>query len=365
LKKEAKILLLKSIDSVLLSIEHFNRPINTGRHEAVLIFLDRSFELLMKSIILHRNGSIREKNEKQTIGFNQCVRKCLSGRKEICLSENDAFTIQILNSLRDAAQHHVLEVSEQQLYVYTQSAVTLYRRLLEDVFAQKLTDYMPERILPISGNPPVDFATLIETEFNDIKQKITNSKRKNLDTKSKILPFSIIECSLNGKHTQPTEKELNDISKRIKDGETWQSIFPAINKLSISPEGKGFVITLRIAKNEGNPMYIVPEGTPGATAIAIKKVNDFDFYSLNLENLAKKIGLSSPKTIAIIRDLDLQSNSDYFKEFKIGSSIFKRYSPSCLDFLKKKLPDIDIGEIWLKHRHFLTGGSGRKKTGVR
>ena len=327
--------------------------------------MDRGFELLLKSIILHRNGSIREKNEKQTIGFNQCVRKCLSGRRIKCLSESDAFTIQITNSLRDAAQHHILEVSEQQLFVYTQSAVTLYRRLLEEVFSQKLTDHMPERILPISGNPPVDFSTLIESEFGEIRQIVTSSKRKTLDAKSKILPFAIIECSLNGIHTQPTEKELSEISKRIKEGEMWQTIFPAINKLSISPEGKGFVISLRVTKNEGNPVYIVPEGTPGATALAIKKVNDFDYYSLNLEKLAGKIGLTPPKTIAVIRDLELQKNSEHYKEFRIGASIFKRYSPNCLDYLKKKLPELDIDEIWSKHKHFLTGGTGRKKTGVR
>jgi hypothetical protein len=73
-KREAKSLLEKSTDSVLLAIEHFNRHLNTGRHEAVLIFLDRSFELLLKAIILHKNGKIREKEGKQTIGFNQCVR---------------------------------------------------------------------------------------------------------------------------------------------------------------------------------------------------------------------------------------------------------------------------------------------------
>ncbi|BFG70289.1 hypothetical protein KACHI17_11700 [Sediminibacterium sp. KACHI17] len=364
MKKEAKTLLTKSIDSILLAVEHFNRHLNIGRHEAVLIFLDRSFELLLKSIILHKNGNIREKNEKLTIGFNQCVRKCVSDDNLKCLSENDALTIQIINSLRDAAQHHILEMSEQQLYIYTQSAITLYNRILEKVFNQKITDHLPERVLPVTSNLPMEFSSLIDVEFDDIKQMVRNGNRKTLDAKSKLLPFAIIESSLNGTHTQPSEKELDEISKKIKAGKNWEEIFPAIKKLNISPEGKGFIISLRLTKKEGNPVYIVPEGTPGATAIAIKKINDLDFYSLNLDKLSEKIGLTTSKTIAIIRELNVQSVNDYYKEFKIGSVVFKRYSSLALDFLYKSLPNLNIDEIWGNHKHFLTGGKKKKQNSI-
>ncbi len=126
MKKEVKVLLSKSIDSLFLSIEHFNRPWDRGRPEAVLILLDRSFELLFKSIIVHRGGKIRERRAKETLGFDLCVRKCLSDVKVKCLSEEEAMTVQIVNSLRDAAQHYLLELSEQQLYIYTQGGLTLY-----------------------------------------------------------------------------------------------------------------------------------------------------------------------------------------------------------------------------------------------
>ena len=59
MKRESKILLRKAIDSLVLSIEHFNRSWDRGREEAVLILMDRSFELLLKAIIVHRNGMIR------------------------------------------------------------------------------------------------------------------------------------------------------------------------------------------------------------------------------------------------------------------------------------------------------------------
>ena len=60
MKRETRVLFEKSLDSLVLSIEHFNRPWDRGREEVVLILLDRSFELLLKAVIIHRGGKIRE-----------------------------------------------------------------------------------------------------------------------------------------------------------------------------------------------------------------------------------------------------------------------------------------------------------------
>jgi len=85
MRREAKLLFNESLDSLLLSIEHFNRPSDRGRPEAVLIFLDRAFELFLKACIVHRGGRIREVRARETIGFDKCVRKCLSDAQCGCL----------------------------------------------------------------------------------------------------------------------------------------------------------------------------------------------------------------------------------------------------------------------------------------
>ncbi len=126
MKQIPKALFEKSLDSLVLSIEHFNRPWDRGRHEAVLILLDRAFELLLKSIILHKGGKIRERYERETIGFEKCVRKCISDDKVRCLSEEEGLTMQIINSFRDAAQHDIVELTEQEIYLYCQAGITLY-----------------------------------------------------------------------------------------------------------------------------------------------------------------------------------------------------------------------------------------------
>ena len=112
MKKEVRQLRAKAINALVLSIDHFNRPWDRGRTEAVLILLDHSFEMLLKAAIRHRQGKIRRPREKQTIGFDACVRKGLTDGALKFLSDEQALTLQTINGQRDAAQHYLLDMSE-------------------------------------------------------------------------------------------------------------------------------------------------------------------------------------------------------------------------------------------------------------
>ena len=103
-----------------------------------------------------------------------------------------------------------------------------------------------------------------------------------------------------------------------------------------------------ITKEPGQSVQIVPEGTPGATPIAIRRVNELSFYGLGLRALAKFFApqISESKLLEVIRYLKLQESEDYFKEITIGKSKFKRYSQKALDRLKKEMPKLDVQAIW-------------------
>lgn len=323
-----------------------------------MVLLDRSFELLLKSVIVHRSGRIRERRAKETIGFDSCVRKCVSDPHIKCLSEEEALTIQIINSLRDAAQHYIVEVSEQQLYIYTQSALTLFDKILREVFRRKLVDYLPERVLPVSSSPPADFASLMTVELDDIKRLLAPNSRRRFEARAKLRSFAIIEASLGGSRFQPSEAELEKLAQRIAKGDTWHDIFPGIKRLAFNADDDGLSVSLRITKSRGEPVHLVPEGTPGATVVAVKRVDELSFYSLNLTALAAKVGLSSPRTLAVIKELKLIPNPEFYKEFVIGKMQLKRYSPKSIDHIKKALPSLNMDDIWQRHRP-----SGRKKVG--
>ena len=147
MKREAKLLLEKACDGLILSIELFNRPHDRGRISGTLIQLGHGFEMLMKAAILHRGGKIREMNS-NTIGFDACVGRSLSDGKIRYLGDEQALALRTINSLRNAAQHHLLDISEGQLYIHVQSGVTLFRDIVKSVFDLELASHLPTRVLP-------------------------------------------------------------------------------------------------------------------------------------------------------------------------------------------------------------------------
>lgn len=348
MKREAKLLLEKATDSLVLSIELFNRPHDRGRVSSVLIMLDHAFEMLMKAAIVHRGGRIREKRAKQTIGFDACVRRSLSDGKIKCLTEEQALVLQTINGLRDAAQHHLLDISEGQLYIHVQSGVTLFRDLLKAVFGRDLAHLLPTRVLPVSTSPPTNLATLFDSEVGEIKQLLQPGRRRRLEAVARLRPLAILDATIRGEKGQPTDSDLQRIGREVTRGKAWADLFQGVAAIEIAADGTGPSLSLRLSKKEGIPIHVVAEGTPGASVVAVKRVNELDFYSLGAKQLAEKLKLTMPKVVAIVDYLNVRKNPECYKEFKIGSQLHKRYSPKAIDAIKEALKKESAEEIWRK-----------------
>ncbi len=349
MKREAKQLLSKAIDSLVLSIEHFNRPSNLGRDTTVLILLDHAFEMLLKGAILHKGGKIRsnESTDSYTIGFDKSVRIGLTGERKF-LEENEAFSLQILNKLRDAAQHHLISVSEDQLYLHAQTAVTLFKDLLLRVFAIKLSDRIPDRVLPISVRPPSEMTMLFEKEIESIKELLGPRSRRKSEALSRLKSIAIIDGAVSGKSTIPTQHELQKKAAELRGNRKLEEVFPGFGSMQFTSNGFGPSLDLRITKKEGVPVVVVPEGTPGAPVISIRRVNELSYYSLGRDDIANKLGESGPKTTAIIKYLSIQDDPDSFKEVTVGKVRFKRYSEKALKTIQEALKKESANSIWVK-----------------
>jgi len=348
-RKESRTLHAKAVDSLVLAVDHFNRAWDRGRTEAVLILLDRSFELLLKAIIVHRAGgaAIRERGkEGMTLGFDACLRKCLSDAKLKCLDEDDAVALQALNTLRDAAQHYMVELADDHLYVHAQSAVTLFSRLTAGILGRTLADDIPRRILPVCAKVPSGIESMFDIEFADIKRLVAPGSRRRLDAKARLRSMAILQASLDGKKSQPSDGELDRIVKRINKGEDWRAIFPGVATLTIQPDGTGPGLSIRITRNKGEAVRLVQEGDANAAVVAVKRVNETDFYSLGVRELAKKLGKTETRLLWFIRRENVQQNPDFFKVITIGKSPFKRYSKPCYEMLRKRLTEIDLDALW-------------------
>ncbi len=349
MKKEVKTLLGKAIDAIVLSVEFFNRPTRIGRQDAVLIHLDHGFEMLLKAAIVHRGGKIRKRGEEQTIGFEACINSCLLEPEVKFLSIDEAITLRAINGLRDAVQHYILDLSESQLYVYTQAGVTLFDMTLEKVFKSRLADYVPERILPISTRPPKDFVTLVDSELTQIRDLLQPGRRRGFEAKARLRSYAILERSIKGESVQPAEKEIEDYLAKLKT-RPWIEVFPGVAAVEIQVEGEGPTSALRLTRSRGIPVKLVKEKDGTDAIVAVRRVDELSYYGLGLYDVADKVGLTAPKTHAVIKCLKLQKYLEYFKVFRIGAQRYKRYSPRVLTAIREALKELDMREVWRRYR---------------
>jgi hypothetical protein len=264
------------------------------------------------------------------------------------LSEEQALVLQTINGLRDAAQHHLLDISEGQLYVHVQSGVTLFRDLLKSVFDQELTSHLPTRVLPVSTSPPTDLATLFESEVAEIKKLLKPGRRRRLEALARLRPLAILDATIQGEKGQPSDADLQRIGKEVSQNRPWTDVFRGAAAVEIAADGTGPSLSLRLSKREGIPIQLVAEGTPGASVVAVKRVDELGFYSLGAKQLAEKVDLTMPKAVAVVDYLGLRGQTDCYKEIKIGKAVFKRYSQKAIDSIKEALKKESADEIWRK-----------------
>lgn len=360
MKREAKLLLKKATSSLILSVDRFNSSSDVGRAESVLIFLDHAFEMLLKAALVERGASIRDKGAKNTIGFDHCVRKALTEGDVQFLSEDQALNLQIINNYRDAAQHYMLDISEQLLYTASQTGLTLFRSILKTVFDKELAAHFPERVLPISTTPAIDIAELFHNEVEAIRALLQPGKRQRTEALARLRPLAIMEEALQGQNQTPSDQQLGRLARTIRQGKTWHELFPGTASIQVTSTGYGPSLEMHIVKKAGIPVQLVPEGTPNAGVIAVKRVNELDFYNLNLTELCGKVGLTQYKCLAVIWHLKLQSDPDYFKVIKIGSQIHKRYSQRAISAIQQAIEQHSIEQMCEAYKQARPTGRRKK-----
>ena len=352
MKRKAKLFLKKAINSFILSVDHFNKTSDDGRIEAVLILLQHSFEMLLKASLVERGARIQQSGDEHTLSFEKCINKAHTEGEVRFLADDEVFHLKTLYSLRNAAQHSLLDISEQQLYLHAQTGLTLFRDILKTVFGEELSQILPARVLPISTQQFDSIQLLYREELDAVKSLIGIGprKRKRVEAFSRLRPLAILDATLQGKDELPSDKELENLADKIRAGADYDTIFPNISHVQITTDGSGTPLYLRFSKqDEAVPVRIVSEGTEGAQ-VMIKPLNDTDKYSMGLKKLKEKVGLNQSKCLAVIRHLDLQSDDEYYKEFVIGKSRHKRYSPKAITRIKEALPTLDMEKVWEEHR---------------
>ena len=349
LRRETRRFKARAIASLILAIELFNRPHEVGRSEAVVILLQHSFEMLLKAAIYQQRGTIFDQKESISHTFARCI-GIARGDLHI-LDEEQSLTLSNLDGLRNCASHNLLDLTEQSLYLHTQAGVTLFDDILGSAFGERLGDYLPTRVLPVSTDPPQDMVVFLDSEFTQIANLLSPGTRRRAEVRARLRQFAIMESNLTGGGQQPTDEELNHIISRMRRGDPWETLFPGVATLQLHTEGQGARVAIRFTRGEGPPARILREGEPGVEGAAlIREVNLFDRYPMGLRRLAGNSGMTEPKTLALVKHLNLQADTDCFREFRLGATRYKRYSPEALRQIKDAKDAVDMGAVWERHK---------------
>ncbi|MCL4553394.1 MAG: hypothetical protein M1305_07600 [Candidatus Marsarchaeota archaeon] len=348
----------RAIDSLVLAIELFNRPYDNGRAEAVLIHLHHAFEMLLKAGILDRTGTVHVKGGKYTYSFGQCLEKALAELKLI--SADERTTLSILDALRDTATHYFQDVSEDILYVQAQASVTLFDELLSRFFGQRLADTIPSRVLPVSTRPPKDLQLLLDSELSQVDALLRTSNRKGIQAAAKLRPILAIAAASREESERITERGLHKALQRRRRGEEWAVVLPEIAQLKLVTHGDGIPIYMKITKDAEMAVRIAKEGDPVIGTVVKQEINIWDKFNMGRNDLAEKLGLTGPKTSALILELKIQDDPECFRKLRRNRSVFDGYSKKALDRLRGAIESgIDVQQIWMKHRHRF--GASKKK----
>ena len=103
------------------------------------------------------------------------------------------------------------------------------------------------------------------------------------------------------------------------------------------------------------------EDEGGGAVVAVRRVNELDFYSLGATQLAKKVGLTPPKCHAVIRHIGLRDDVECFKEISIGRMKHRRYSPRAIERIQEAVRTETVDEICGRLSGAVAGGQRRRR----
>lgn len=345
LRDDMERLLTQAVDSLTNGVDHFNRSSDQGRPASVLIFLEHACEMLLKAGLLQRGSDIRDAASGYTLSFENCLNRATDDGKVKFLSDDERSTLRVLNGLRDQAQHFLVDVSEQVLYTVAQSTLTLFGKLVARLFGVSLAERLPRRVLPLSTDPPQSIHIVMDAEFSQLKMLLSSGEADGVRAEAKLRSLMAIDRALEGQPVHVPTAELDAARQSVTESAAWDEVFKGISHLRMTTDGSGVGVALTIHKHDGIPIRVARDGEDAAATIAVRKINNTEFYCFGAKELGKRLRLDMHKTLALIWKLGLQQDDNYFSEITIGKSKHRMYSQNALARLRAEIPNLDLDAV--------------------
>lgn len=147
-KSLINLLLTKSREAFILSIEIYNKPTITYRVEGFAFFICNAWELMLKAYIMKKSGQHEiyyKNNPNRTITLNECIRKVFTNDKDP-LRKN----LEKIIELRDTSTHFVTTEYEMIYIPLFQACVFNYYEKMQQFHNIDISEVVPQNFLTLT-----------------------------------------------------------------------------------------------------------------------------------------------------------------------------------------------------------------------
>lgn len=346
LKQESRVLKQKALDSFVSMVEAFNSPHDAGRHTRVLLHLQHAFEMLLKAALVQtRDKRVLDPVTGRSIGFKKCLTYAAESTV-IKLEGTDAGTLRAINAMRDDEQHWFNIVSEQILYLHARAGVTLFDELLDRVFVEHLADRLPDRVLPLSTDPPRDLALILDEEYAQITALLQPGRRAGHEARARLRTLLAMEA-----HVDPeagvSDTDVTRVERAVRERSPRDQVFPRLDEIETTIDGEGIMVTVHFSKKQGATVrYVADDSVPAA---AIRLVDLQSKYHRSAQALADALDLTGPRCVALRRHLMIDGDETCSHLFQLGAVKTRYFSDNAFTQMRDALANGGMDKIWRAH----------------
>ena len=342
LKREARTLKAKAIASLKRGLEAFNNHDDDGRPETVLLMLQHASEMLAKALLVQKGQDVFDKEKGTSIGIERALNIAQS---KGWMSAAQAGAIRVIDAMRDQAQHWMIVVPEDALYINARALITVLDELLNQHFQDSLADNLPVRVLPLSTQALPDFMMLVNREYEQIRELLAPRRRARDEARGRIAALLAMEAHVS-EEVAVSKRDLDRIEEAIKGDTPVERVFPRLMTLATNVEGEGPTIRVRITRSGDAPAVRFVSGDDPEGAAAIREVDLQKKYHWSPSALAEKLGLTVNKAKAVRDFLRTDENPANVMVFEFGSQKHPRYSDNALRELREAISSELVEQAW-------------------
>lgn len=346
MRRDARALKRKAVASLRRACSAFNSLEDEGRHTTVLLHLQHAFEMLLKASLHQRQVPVVDTRTGQSIGFKKCLNHA---PEHLQLTADEVGTLRTIDRLRDDEYHYLGLVSEGILFLHLRAAITIFDKLLREVFDETLADQMPARVLPISTQPPQALDLLIDEEYSQVRDLLAPGRRQGAAARARIRTLFALESHVR-EESEVTERDVSKAEAAIKRGDDRAAVFPQLSGLSSRTTGLEVTIKVQATKRDGLAVHYVPAGEAG-DATLIREVDLQAKFHFSRSQLAQHSGLTLPKAHALREHLEIDGDDEAHRTFRFNNTVIDGYSDRALTKMRTALAEgLDMDVVWREYQ---------------